>query len=630
VVKQKKKNPKLAPTNKNTSAKSGSTKSSATKLSSTKLSSSDLCQIFINAGVISANQAKEVLKKEKTVRRVLKKEQEKKNCSTVSIKFVDVILYLKLERADQPSKRIDEDLLYKILAKKWGLPFKKIDPLKLDLNIVTKTIPKSFAKKHLLLPIEIKEGRLIVAISNPDKYEAIEDVERVSNLKVVPVISPRSDIAKMIDEFFGFRSSITAAEEQFIGSSVDIGNLEQYVTLHSDGEAQVTDQHIVNAVNHLFSYAFDQKSSDIHIEPKRDETYARMRIDGALHTTHKLPKALHNAIISRIKTLARLDMAEKRKPQDGRIKLEKDDVEVEIRVSTIPVAFGEKVVMRIMDPEILFQDLDTLGFSTNDFNKYINIIRKPFGIVLVTGPTGSGKSTTLYSSLSTLSSSEVNITTIEDPIEMIHEDFNQIAVQPAIGVTFDTILRNIMRQDPDIIMVGEIRDLETAQSAVQAALTGHLVLSTLHTNDAVLAVARLLDLGIPPYLIQSSVVGLIAQRLVRKICPFCAVSYEMDAKELIDMGLDLKQKGKVKLKYGKGCIKCRNTGYKGRTAVYEILPYSDSLKNITSSETDLTAFRRQAVSEGLTTVREDGIKKMMAGITTYQEVLRVTWAGHHP
>ncbi|MCK5099556.1 MAG: type II/IV secretion system protein [Desulfobacteraceae bacterium] len=515
-----------------------------------------------------------------------------------------------------------------MFAKKWGIPFKKIDPLKLDLNLVTKTIPKSFAKKHLLLPVEIKEGRLVVAISDPDKFEAIEDVERVSNLKVVPVISPRSDIIKMINEFFGFRSSITAAEEQFTGSSVDLGNLEQYTSLQSDTEASVTDQHIVKAVNHIFSYAFDQKASDIHIEPKREETLARMRIDGALHTVHKLPKSVHNAIVSRIKTLSRLDMAEKRKPQDGRIKLEKDNVEVEIRVSTIPVAFGEKVVMRIMDPEILFQDLDTLGFSTTDLDKYTNIIRKPFGIVLVTGPTGSGKSTTLYSTLSTLSSSEINITTIEDPIEMIHEDFNQIAVQPAIGVTFDSILRNIMRQDPDIIMVGEIRDLETAQSAVQAALTGHLVLSTLHTNDAVLAIARLLDLGIPPYLIQSSVVGLIAQRLVRKICPFCATAYEMDADELIDMGLDLKKKGKVQLQYGKGCIKCRNTGYKGRIAVYEILPYSDLLKSLTSYDADLAAIRKQAVAEGLTTVREDGIKKMLKGITTYQEVLRVTWTGH--
>jgi general secretion pathway protein E len=603
-------------------------KLSPNKLTSNKLTSKDLCQIILNAGVISADQAIDVLKREKVIRRTIKKEREKKNSSNIDITFVDIILYLKINRADKPSKQLDEDIIYQIFAKKWGLPFIKIDPLKLDLNLVTKTIPKSFAKKHMLLPIEIKEGRLVVAISDPDKFEVIEDVERVSNLKVTPVISPRSDIYKMINEFFEFRSSITAAEEQFLGNSVDIGNLEQYISLGSDGEVPATDQHIVNAVNHIFSYAFDQKASDIHIEPKRDETHARMRIDGALHTVHKLPKSVHNAIVSRIKTLSRLDMAEKRKPQDGRIKFEKDNVEIEIRVSTIPVAFGEKVVMRIMDPEVLFQDLDTLGFSSVDLDKYTHIVRKPFGIVLVTGPTGSGKSTTLYSSLSMLSTSEVNITTIEDPIEMIHEDFNQVAVQPAIGVTFDSILRNIMRQDPDIIMVGEIRDLQTAQSAVQAALTGHLVLSTLHTNDSILAIARLLDLGIPPYLIQSSVVGLIAQRLVKKICPFCAIEYEMDANELTDMGLDIKKKGKIKLKYGKGCLKCRKTGYKGRIAVYEILPYSDLLKSLTSYDMDLAKLRQHAVEEGLTTVREDGIRKMLQGITTYQEVLRVTWAEH--
>ncbi|MCP4721793.1 MAG: type II/IV secretion system protein, partial [Desulfobacteraceae bacterium] len=290
-----------------------------------------------------------------------------------------------------------------------------------------------------------------------------------------------------------------------------------------------TDQHIVNAVNHLFSYSFDQKASDIHIEPKREICLVRMRIDGALNTVYKLPKKLHNAVVSRIKTLSGLDMAEKRRPQDGRIKMGKGDTEVEIRVSTIPVAFGEKVVMRIMDPDILFQDLEMLGFFKDDFERYKKLIAMPFGIVLVTGPTGSGKSTTLYSSLRMLSSPEVNITTIENPIEMVHEEFNQIAVQPAVNVTFGSVLRNILRQDPDIIMVGEIRDLETAQAAVQAALTGHLVLSTLHTNDAVSTVFRLLDLGIPPYLVHSSLNGIVAQRLVRKICPDCVQTFEMDA-----------------------------------------------------------------------------------------------------
>jgi len=278
-----------------------------------------------------------------------------------------------------------------------------------------------------------------------------------------------------------------------------------------------------------------------------------------------------------------------------------------------------------MDPDVLFQDPEMLGFFRDDFEKYKNLITRPFGIVLVTGPTGSGKSTTLYSSLRMLSSPKVNITTIEDPIEMIHEEFNQIAVQPSIGVTFSTVLRNILRQDPDIIMVGEIRDLETAQSAVQAALTGHLVLSTLHTNDAVSTIFRLLDLGIPPYLVHSSLNGIVAQRLVRKICPHCVQEFEMDAGELAALGLHIKSRGAVQLKHGKGCVKCRNTGYKGRTGIYEIMPYSETLKQLTSSDASLAVLRKKAVQEGLTLLRQNGIKKMLQGHTTYQEILKVSW-----
>ncbi len=303
----------------------------------------------------------------------------------------------------------------------------------------------------------------------------------------------------------------------------------------------------------------------------------------------------------------------------------KKDTEVEIRVSTIPVAFGEKVVMRIMDPDILFQDLEMLGFFKEDFEKYKRLITMPFGIVLVTGPTGSGKSTTLYSSLRMLSSPEVNITTIEDPIEMIHEEFNQIGVQPAINVTFGAVLRNILRQDPDIIMVGEIRDLETAQAAVQAALTGHLVLSTLHTNDSVSTIFRLLDLGIPPYLVHSALTGVAAQRLVRKICPHCVQTFEMDVSELAELGIIVPRTGKVPLKHGRGCVKCRNTGYSGRTGLYEILPYTDELKRLTSKDASLAELREKAIQQGLVTLRECGIKTMLQGLTTYQEVLRVTW-----
>ncbi|MCK5164979.1 MAG: type II/IV secretion system protein [Desulfobacula sp.] len=596
-----------------------------------RFSSQNICKILLAAKLISKAQAQDLLKKESRVRNILLKQARGKNNKDLSkaqqaamISFIDVVLYLKIERKDQPLKRIDEDLIYKTLAFAWKVPYKKIDPLKLELNIVTGTISKSFAAKHLLLPLMVEEGKLIVATPDPFNYEAIKDVEMVSKLKVKAVISSKADIKKLINEFFGFRYSISAAEDLFSTKGLDIGNLEQFVSLKSFDDLPSTDQHIVNAVNHLFTYSFDQKASDIHIEPKRDICLVRMRIDGVLNTVYKLPKKLHNAVVSRIKTLSRLDMAEKRRPQDGRIKMEKDKTEVEIRVSTIPVAFGEKVVLRIMDPDVLFQDLEMLGFFKDDFEKYKKLITMPFGIVLLTGPTGSGKSTTLYSSLRMLSSPKVNITTIEDPIEMIHEEFNQIAVQPAINVTFGSVLRNILRQDPDIIMVGEIRDLETAQAAVQAALTGHLVLSTLHTNDAATTIFRLLDLGIPSYLIHSSLNGIVAQRLVRKICPYCAQEFEMDAKELADLGLQIKTQGVIRLKHGKGCAKCRNTGYKGRTGIYEIMPYSESLKQLTTADTSLETLRKQAIQEGLVLLRQNGIKKMLKGQTTYQEILRVT------
>ncbi len=600
-------------------------------LEDTRFSSQTICKILLAAKLISKDQALDFLKKETSVKQVLFKKniQNKENQISIEkaanlISFIDVLLYLKIKRADEPVKILDEDLIYKTLAHAWKFPYKKIDPLKLELNLVTGTISKSFAKKHLLLPLFIEEGKLIVATSDPFNFEAIKDVEMVSKLKVKPVVSAKSDIEKLINEFYGFRYSISAAEDLFAKQDLDIGNLERFVRLKPLDEQASTDQHIVNAVNHLFAYSFDQKASDIHIEPKRDICLVRMRIDGVLHTVYKLPKKLHAAVVSRIKTLSGLDMAEKRRPQDGRIKIENDKTAVEIRVSTIPVAFGEKVVLRIMDPDILFQDLESLGFSQEDFKKYKTLITRPFGIVLLTGPTGSGKSTTLYSSLRMLSSPKVNITTIEDPIEMIHEEFNQIAVQPAINVTFSSVLKNILRQDPDIIMVGEIRDIETAQASVQAALTGHLVFSTLHTNDSVSAVFRLLDLGVPSYLIHSSVNGIVAQRLVRKICPDCAQEFEMDAKELADLGLKIKARGLVRLKHGKGCVKCRNTGYKGRTGIYEIMPYSESLKGLTTKAAGLERLKGKALEEGLILLRENGIKKMLQGQTTYQEILRVT------
>jgi general secretion pathway protein E len=541
------------------------------------------------------------------------------------ITIVDVIASLQMPRADDPTKTLDEEVIFQALARSWKIPYRKIDPLKLDLNLVTTTIPHTFAMRHLVLPIAIKDGYLTVATPNPFNVEAMEDIARVSHLKVRPVVSTKSDILKLMNEFFGFRRSIVAAEHEFAMPAVDLGNLEQYVKLRSSDELPSNDQHIVNAVDHLFRYAFDQRASDVHIEPKREKSRVRLRIDGVLHSVYELPKTVHSAIVSRIKNLGRLDMAEKRRPQDGRIKMSREGVEAEIRVSSIPTAFGEKLVMRILDPEVLFQDLENLGFTSMDLIRYQQFINMPHGIVLVCGPTGSGKSTTLYSTLRYLSSPEINITTVEDPIEMVHEDFNQIAVQPAIGITFGSILRNILRQDPDIIMIGEMRDLETAENAIQAALTGHLVFSTLHTNDAPSSVTRLLDLGVPFFLIKATLVGVLAQRLVRQICTYCKEPFEIDPSDLAALGLDLGKEGPLTLHRGKGCIKCRGTGYLGRSGIYEVLPVTDGIRKQVTPECSAESIRDMARKEGMVTLRENAVKKLLEGKTTYQEVLRVTW-----
>jgi general secretion pathway protein E len=604
----------------------------STNITNTAFSDENILKVLVKFGLVSEDQKQDIFVKKARVKSRL--EQIRVMGSAASgakarivnpVTIVDVITSLEIPRADKPESTLDEEIIYHALAKAWKLPYKKIDPLKLDLNLVTNTIPLTFAMKHMVLPVKIKDGCLIVATSNPANSGVMADIEQVSKMKVRPVLATKSDIVKLISEFFGFKRSISAAESQYTGPSIDLGNLEQFVRLRSSEELLSDDQHIVNAVDHLFSYAFDQRASDIHIEPKRDKSIVRLRIDGALHTVYTLPKAVHPAIISRIKTIARLDMAEKRRPQDGRIKMERKGVESEIRVSSIPVAFGEKLVMRIMDPDILFQDLENLGFTTSDLVRYKQFVNLPHGIVLVCGPTGSGKSTTLYSTLKDLSSPEVNITTVEDPIEMVHEDFNQIAVQPLAGITFDSILRNILRQDPDIIMLGEMRDLETAANAVQAALTGHLVLSTLHTNDAPSAIMRLLDLGVPFYLIKATLTGIVAQRLVKKICPDCKESYAMDASELASLGLDMGKSGDITLYRGKGCLKCRGTGYFGRSAIYEIIPISESIQCLISSEADIGKIRDAAREEGMVTLRENAVKKLLDGATTYQEVLKVTW-----
>ena len=537
--------------------------------------------------------------------------------------MVDILVSFRFEIPGKNGQILSEDAIMRLVAEDLKLPFKKLDPLELDLDLVTKTIPKSFALKHLLLPFGLRNGVYEVAIYDPDKIQALEDIERAKQIKIKAYLSTKSDIGKMLAEFFGFQSSITAAETHIGGPIVDLGNLEQYVEISSAKEIASSDQHIKSAVDHLFSYALEQRASDIHIEPKRNASMVRLRIDGVLHTIYNLPKVVHPAIISRIKTLSRMDIAEKRRPQDGRIKVDHEGKEAEIRVSTIPVAFGEKVVMRILDPDIIFQDLTNIGFTKENLDVYNSFVKSPHGIILVTGPTGSGKSTTLYSTLKCIATPEKNIITVEDPVEMVHEDFNQIAVQPAVDVTFATILRNILRQDPDIIMIGEIRDLDTATYAIQAALTGHLVFSTLHTNDAISAITRLADLGVQPFLLSSTLLGAMAQRLVRRICPHCKTGVKVKGEELQGFGFPVEQ-DEIELQRGKGCRQCRGTGFLGRCGIFEIFSLSDRLKKLVVANAPSSELLKIAREEGMKTLKEDAWDKVLQGLTTYQEVVRVT------
>jgi general secretion pathway protein E len=406
----------------------------------------------------------------------------------------------------------------------------------------------------------------------------------------------------------------------------DLGNLEQLVQLKAMDELEATDKHVVNAVEYMLHYAFDQRASDIHIEPKREQSQVRVRIDGVLHNVTTLPKVVHAAVVSRIKMLARMDIAEKRKPQDGRIKTGKGEQETELRVSTLPVAFGEKVVIRIFDPTLLLQDLSSLGFYPSEYKLYESFVSRPDGMILVTGPTGSGKTTTLYSSLKYLAGPDVNIVSIEDPIEMVVEEFNQVAVHNRIGITFASTLRTILRQDPDIIMVGEVRDAETAANAVQAALTGHLVFATLHTNDSPSAVGRMLDLEVEPFLLSSTLVGVAAQRLVRMICQHCKKKTFLTPDQINTLRMKMPEKSEKKLPvyYGEGCPACRGTGYYGRTAIYEVMPVSQKIVRLINERADTKEIMKVARLDGMLTLRETAIKKLAQGVTTFEEVVRVT------
>ncbi|EHK70129.1 putative secretion pathway ATPase [Pseudomonas psychrotolerans L19] len=525
----------------------------------------------------------------------------------------------------RPGRKLDLDSLTRWLAEYSGQPFYRIDPLKVDVASVTPLMSYAFAQRNKILAVAVSPEEVTVASAQPFVHSWESNLTHVLQRPIKRVVASPADITRYTQEFFRLARSVTGAsavEQKTSG----VGNFEQLVNLGAaDGEPDANDAHIVNIVDWLFQYAFQQRASDIHVEPRREQGAVRFRIDGVLHTVYQFPAQVTLAVVSRIKNLGRMNVAEKRKPQDGRIKTRMaGEKEVELRLSTMPTAFGEKLVMRIFDPDVLLKSFDQLGFSADDLRRWAGMTGQPNGIILVTGPTGSGKTTTLYTTLKQLATPEVNVCTIEDPIEMVEDAFNQMQVQPNIEVTFASGVRALMRQDPDIIMIGEIRDLETAEMAIQAALTGHLVLSTLHTNDAPSSVSRLIELGVPYYLIRATVLGVMAQRLVRTLCPACKTPTELDPAAWQELTKPWNAPLPTGAMQPVGCPECRDTGYRGRAGVYEILTLSDSLRELVTADTDITALRRQAFKEGMRSLRLSGAQKIAAGFTTVEEVLRVT------
>jgi general secretion pathway protein E len=481
----------------------------------------------------------------------------------------------------------------------------------------------AFAQRHQSLCVDVNPQEVIVASAQPYSSGWEEQLSHIANKPVTRVFANPADITRYTVEFYALSRSVFGATG-IAGNRSAVTNFEQLLELGDLKDPEANDQHVVNIVDWLLQYAFDQRASDIHIEPRREICRLRFRIDGVLHQVYELPVAVSIAVVSRLKILGRMNVAEKRKPQDGRIKTKRtDESEVELRLSTLPTAFGEKMVLRIFDPDVLLRSFSELGLLGDDQDRWNRMTAKPHGIVLVTGPTGSGKTTTLYSSLKLLATDEVNVSTIEDPIEMVEESFNQTQVHSAIGLDFAAGVRTLLRQDPDIIMVGEIRDNETGQMAVQAALTGHLVLSTLHTNDAPTAITRLLDLGLPSFLIRSTVLGVMAQRLVRTLCPHCKEESDISTQEWNDLVKPWKAPKPDKIYRPVGCLDCRNTGYLGRQGIYEVMPMSDGISALIDERSDMLALRKQAMREGMRSLRLSGAQKVAAGLTTIEEVLRV-------
>ncbi|MFI5316696.1 MAG: GspE/PulE family protein [Myxococcota bacterium] len=590
----------------------------------------ELCEMLTRAKLLTAAQAKDIESRETTLRsRVLKERVgsvRSQAAARYDVSAAEIVAAAALPHAQKEHRRLDEDAIAQCIAGAASLRYVKIDPLKLDNTLISKTFSRPFVRRHVVIPLAQEGDGLVLAVADPFDTTLRETLQDVVRKPFVYAIASKRDILAVADRVFGLRTSIKQAASE-LGDRSPTAALVQMVQLRSNEElASAHDETVVAAVDFLLNYAFEQRASDIHLEPRSGDAAVRFRIDGILHEIEVFPAAVHAAIVSRVKVMARMDIAERRRPQDGRIKTKRGQTEIELRVASMPTAFGEKVVVRILDPSILMADLADLGFAPSEREQYERWITSPSGLLLVTGPTGSGKTTTLYATLRYLAGPEVNITTVEEPIEMIDPRFVQVQVQRKIDLTFAAALRGMLRQDPDIIMVGEIRDAETAQMAVQSALTGHLVLSTVHTRDASGAVTRLAELGVERFLLSSVLRGVLAQRLLRRICSHCAVDGHLTPDQVNALGIKVpvERRERLAVRWGEGCVECRHTGLYGRSGVFELLNVGRRVRDLIKKGEDATEIARAAKVEGMETLRESALRRLAEGVTTYEEVVRVT------
>jgi len=536
---------------------------------------------------------------------------------------INQVANLNLKSKKLRGKILTAEILTEQFAKQQKLPYVRLDPLKIDVDAVTAVMSKAFALRHHILACEVHNDFVEVAALEPEMSDWVAGLEQILRKRIQLVIANPETVTRLQKELYTLSSSIKGASGENL-QDVKVTNLEQLLEVGNVGELDANDQHVVQIVDWLLQYAFAERASDIHIEPRRETGNIRLRIDGVLHSVYKMPANISAAVTARFKILGRMDVAERRKPLDGRIKTKTPDgLEIELRLSTMPTAFGEKLVARIFDPTVLLRDFSALGLDKETEKDWLIMAKQPTGIVLLTGPTGSGKTTTLYTTLKLLATPEVNVCTIEDPIEMVEPAFNQMQVHHEIDVDFASGVRSLLRQDPDIIMIGEIRDKETADIAIQASLTGHLVISTLHTNDASSAITRLQDIGVPSYLINATLLGVMAQRLVRTLCPHCKHAVEPSIEAWNELTVGFKIPAPKLMFEPKGCDECRQSGYLGRQGIYELLKVDPLIKKVTSHGCEVAPIREQALANGMTLLRISGAHKVAEGKTTVEEIMRV-------